>query len=826
MSTGAIKIRKIVDMNAVQERREEGFALSLRVRKYKTYEKTYDHAEDQELAMRMSLNAGTDLFEPNVKTERLHETLRRQADLGSAQLRGELAIDQPENAANYKLWVELLQYRQRVDGFRGVFEVWKGLMGRELDLPVRGTEADILWGTFIDASIGSEGFKYQLLRRIGEYAEGLYERSGTQYPGLHGRVVGRLLRIIPSRAQNFHDRFVQNFGTTYIDLSTLAEDCANSQNLAKARNAFTRIYLSLKPGPMYDAFMAEMLKCEDDSNVRSWHRFFVRHGDIPSLEVIAVPEIQRLLDVDAGALPAKLRKRITKSAAGRSKQDILPYLPLSRAKMSTIVGDVHGIKQKELGDSFVAKMFATQAFPLDMVIKGLEFFGIQKLGPLAIREMALKAGNFVEFANKLSVVKAKGISLDTSVYGQLVQKLATEGSVQLFDTLIQSDQHPESYEDTATQELLLEIFLKKQDWLKAHITLMGLSLTSENAHSGAWNHLFQGYIKNQDYQAVARTAQQMQALNMKFTGTTLTFLHKYLLPTRRRGQAPFIASAEAQSLDPLQFTTNIYIHAAKSGVVVDPLLWKENLKRFGMTHRWGDVEQLVLWLVDNYNARSQPRPYEAEERWMEPPGMLQSIFGKQMRQALVTWAFRRAWHGWDEKSTAMSAPGNGHPSSICEPWAKGLWLLRRMGEYGLPTTPETARNAFLMRMWILFGPSASKEGLNEKVRLHSTSTLAHFVKHANEVWNGELFDLEPRLLENTPQSHAELMIAIFGRRRRVYQHKRLWADVGSFAAVGASHGRTTQSRRRHRLAERLALRRNNPFLLERSTSLKTKSTTV
>ncbi|SMR48935.1 unnamed protein product [Zymoseptoria tritici ST99CH_1E4] len=717
----------------------------------------------------MSLNAGTELLEPNVTPNRLIENLQRQADLAATQTQGELAIDQPENAGNFKLWVELLQYRQRIDGFRGVLEVWKGLRRRRLDLPVRGQEADILWGTFINAGVESDGLRAQFLRRVCEYAENLDERTCLQYPALHKCIVGRLLRVSPQRAPDFHDRLVASLGTIHVDIRSLASDCANSQDHVEARNAFMQIYSRSEQEPMYDAFMTEMLKCEDEEIILSWHRFFIKDGDKPSLEMAATPGIRRLYEMDnGGSLPARLRKRIDKFESARAKEEILQHLPLTRAKMSTIVGDVHGIKQKELGDNFVAKMFATRAFPLDMVIKGLEFFGIEKLGPLALREMALRAGSFVEFSNKLTVVEAKGIVLDTSVYGRLVQKLTMDGSVQLFDTLIQSDQHPESCGDIETQELLLVDFLEKEDWLNAHLTLMGLSLSGQNGHARAWNRLLQGYIKQHDFRAIARTAQQMQAANMAFTKRTLTFMHRYVLPVRRIGRAPEVSTGKPQWLEPLQFTTNAFIYAAQCGVAVNPLLWKENLKRYGMLHRWDEVEQLVLWLVQNYSAKARPRPYKLRGRIREPKGVLQWIFNRQMRFALFVWAFRRAWHGVSDRYSTTFPPTSSVTSSsgrTCEPWAKGLLLLKRMGDYGISTTPELARNAFLTRMWILFGPAASTNGLNEKVRLHNTRPLAYFVKHANEIWDGELFDLDPELLKVKPQNQARLMVAIFGRRR-------------------------------------------------------------
>lgn len=150
-----------------------------------------------------------------------------------------------------------------------------------------------------------------------------------------------------------------------------------------------------------------------------------------------------------------------------------------------------------------------------------------------------------------------------------------------------------------------------------------------------------------------------------------------------------------------------------------------------------------------------------------------------MREAIVTWGFRNA-----SQDRLLKLDVDKDTGLSCEPWAKGLALLLKLSRYGIDTTPETAKAAFLMRMWILFGPGYSTKAVNAEVKLHNRLTLAHYVRHANEVWEGRLFPrLDPDLMNDDPANHPKLLVALFGRRRLVSQQRQEHADVLAYAQV-------------------------------------------
>lgn len=459
--------------------------------------------------------------------------------------------------------------------------------------------------------------------------------------------------------------------------------------------------------------------------------------------------------------------------------------------MSALVGDAHGIKQKEFSEGFMARVFATQAFSLALVMKSLSFFAIDRLGPVALRELAVKAGNYPEFCNCLQELKAAGVNIQISSYGRLVHRLVEDGLEPLFDTLLASDQHPESFDDYETQELLLASFLEKGDVRNAHIASICLSLAGKTQDAKAWNRILQYYIGKRLYHTVRQIMLQIQTSDMSLTRPTLLHLGDYVLPPRHLGKAPEQAG-EASVLQPLQFTTNAYMYAATHGTLVYPSQWVEVLKRFAMTHLWDEFERLVRWLVSHYaHMNSVKDESERHLQTLRGRRTLQTIFYHNMQKAIVTWGFQDASHHGQLKPQPLhvyfSRRGNRLSADIpCEPWAKGIWLLKYLRDEGLPVYSELVRDALKLRLWILFGPGFSTKAKNHEMKRKNELSLASYIRHANEIWDRKLFNVRNALLDDSPASNAKLMVAVFGTEFSVNVRTNEYADVAKYARIHAS----------------------------------------
>lgn len=734
-----------------------------------------------ETLLRISLLTGEHLAASHVHPDQAFQALSTQADVQLSQINSRRLVDKQEHWHNIKLWVELLNYRHRLDGLNGVKDVWQGMRSRHVDLPFEGEDAHALWSSFVNACIAnpSTDEHESFLVEIVGYAKSLYARTGRQYSGLYSCIIGGLLRInLVNTARLWHQLLVEVVDPAHIDLRTLAEVFATDGALKR----FRIIYEDFEQTGLYDYYIPALLERHGPEKVLKWHKYFLRRGDAPSAQNFNLPLVQTLFELDGNKSLPMMHQRPTPDATARPvlRADQTPAL--TRPYMSTIVGEVHGIQPKEMSDSFVAKMFATRAFTLDMVIHGLSFFGIEKLGPLAIREMATRADTPVEFCNKLSALKHSGISIDSSVYGRLLEKVSKEYP-NLYEVLITSDEHPEVFEESKTQESLLQSFLERGDKANAHLAFMALSLIGQFENERAWNRVLQHHICAQEYQTVSKLVEQMKASKLALTKRTLTFMHVHLLPRRNPGHAPPNYMPEGSvGVPPLQFVTNAYIYAAECGIAVDEKFWREIMKRFGMLARWEELERLVVWFVGFYSKRGRQGGVLRShgKAYLRSTSTLEDVLNEHMRKALVFWGFRTA--GWRKVLRIRDGPSK----EACEPWARGIYLLKQLGESGLETDPAIVKDAFLGRMWILFGPAWSAKGINQDVKRDNDLSLAHYVRHANELWDGKLFELDPTLYE--PRNHAALLVAVFGNTRRVSIKRREVADVVAYARA-LEHGK-------------------------------------
>ncbi|KAK4503113.1 hypothetical protein PRZ48_006540 [Zasmidium cellare] len=704
-------------------------------------------------ALQMSLKAGVNLLDEGTTPEEALKRLWDQANVASPSKLGQLVVDHPEHRTNMKLWIELLEYRQRVDGLDGIVEVWKGMRSRQVDLPLSGAEADILWTTLLHACLAFQpnAVQLELQRSIMDHAKDLQQRYNAVWPKLYVCVVGRWLRVMPYLSWVSHKMFTNDFGISDYALGDLVEDCIASLKPGEARLKFHAIHRASGRTDLYDQSLPKLCKHIDDHEALLWHRLFIKLGDGPSPEIFALPSIQRLFELDADkSLPMHHHRSGADPRISAIPSD--QQQPLTRANMSALVGEVHGIKAKEVSDTFVAKLFATRAFSLSLVIKGLSFFGIERLGPLALHEMALKAETYVAFSNGLSELKSMGIIIDTSVYGRLIEKVATDGHLHLFQVLMASDQHPEAYEDPQTQELLLVSFLERGDMLSAHLTLLALSLIGQTQHTRAWNRMLQHYIMERDYRAIDKTMRHMHDSKMPPTRTTLNIMNRNLLPPRNPGKAPSTYKSEMFILKPLQFTTNTYMFAAQNKVYVKPTLWKELLKRYAMAFKFDELERLVYWLLSWYGRNQSSRHLDLLHR---------------------------------EATSAVQAGTTTYEN--CQPWARGLLLVMKLKDFGMDVSPRDIRRALTVRLLPLFGPGFSRKLINEEMRLRNHLTLADYIKHASEICQVNLFNVDTALLSEERPNPSRLMVQIFGDRRRIGGVKnKEYADIAGYAYANAT----------------------------------------
>lgn len=737
------------------------------------------------------------------------DILRAETNVQAPSLQGTLLVDTPENAANLHGWCQVLRFRERVDGFDGVLDVWKGMRQRGVDLPVSGEEADFLWTKFVHAAIIPEPSPDQhlLLNHLYKHVLYLRKQTGQQYAGLHRLIVGRLLRVAPGPRNPHHESRVLSWHTKLCEggfcgsypVRDLAIDALLSTQPESAFNRFKSMYDASPERDLYDHCMPLVLEHGGERKALSWHRMFLRNGDKPSEAYAADPSIQFLyswvegqhLRDEAGANAR--HTRVTGTALRATDAQTQAPL-LSRASMNSLVGEVHGVKAKTISDNFCARMLATQAFSFDFALKGLAFVGAEALGPLSVRELAIRAQTPEEFRDRMSRVKQSGIRVLDSMYIRLLRRLAVDENSELFQALLDSDQHPESYDDRHVQENLLNDFLLAENWHQVHLTILGLAQADFMMTATAWNRVLQHHASARRYWEAMQIIEHLHSADIEIHLRSINFSRRYLLPLRSRGKRPDFARGTLPSgVDSQDLIVNVHLRGAQRKKPIAPNAWRELLKRYGMMHRMDGLERLAITVAQMYSVGSSEQdPFTEHVRTYRERGRLGAVFTPNMLEAIVVWGWRsasvrdllRPLNPEETQQLYSTQYWKGMPLD-CEPWARGLILLKRLKQLGVSVSDTDIADALRSRLWMLFGPGVSRKPINLEAIRRNRHSLKHYVEHANIIWEQPLFDISKDVLDK--DDFAQLAVAVFGKVRAANKREGHYVGVAAWAAAKAGN---------------------------------------
>ncbi|KAL1967343.1 hypothetical protein VTN77DRAFT_3389 [Rasamsonia byssochlamydoides] len=731
------------------------------------------------------------------------DRLEYESDVGHLNDIGTRLVDDPSRRNDFALWEELLRYRQRHYGEKGTLDIWEGLTQRVdgVDLPVEGEQADFFWQSFVEVGLTRE----QVLDDLTDYAWELWRRTGRRWPRFHEAVVGGYLdRGLPMQAVRWHRRLQKphlshpNDIVRVFDqaLSCEPRHCAGSflacgnERVDSSRpglQAFKDMCRATEGHRIYNVVIPALINRGRHVDALLMHEFLVKRQDLPP----SFEDMRPLLEYAQHAqLPSSKKfkediKRIRKNLidlrrklAPPDSQDTdsrdQPQPESGETATEEEKGESGWMQEKPFKDEFGARLFATKALTLDMIISGLQMFGVPAIGPLSLREMALRANGSKDILEKIATLRKGGIAIRDSAFSRLVERLAAENRDIMLQDLLHSDQHPDVLEDADLQESLLVSYYMARDWRQYNLTLTILGDISEDGPD-LLNVHFRKHIAAEEWRAALATVDEIHRNGKMLSNRSIDFMIEHVLTPRVPGKAPH-PKRRHQPVNEEAFLIRVLQQVAEFGGKVKPELWLEALKRLGMATfcRWDEIRNLCLWLAKHYAgsenpliARSNPGKAMEGADLAEHRSMLRRVFNPQMQMALVAWGFKL--RPATKKQKRYEIPGAEGQDLV--PWVRGLVLLRELQQRGVSISPALVRRACRQRLAVLFGrPRYSNRRWNRLLRRENPYDASRVVGDLIKVWGPSLFggqekdDLQG--LVNPPSPSRSL------RRSRANQ---LWA---------------------------------------------------
>ena len=692
-----------------------------------------------EVALRASLKK----LSPNF------EWLYYESDVTSQTPGSSRLVDHADYMHDPRLWSRLLQFRRRIHGIEGVKAIWKGLHKRKIVVPSNGPEADTLWRGFLDAAMGN----HQMLDELLDYSETLFKEHGRVWTCFYETVITHLLRTDTSRAYLVHRRLKD---WCPLPQDYLARITRSWSGTAGSLNILARIYRESSVRDLYAVIVPLLCERGRYHDAYRWHRFLIQHGDVPA----SMAPAQSLLWYMARWGDSLQLEAVTKSLRvaggqfpGSAEKDIRSDPIFSREEMNKKFGKLFFISEKPFNDSFWARLFATQAFSVDVIINGLRILGINEIGPLCLRELAVREGNPDSVLQRIEQMSKSGISIGSSKFSKLVKQFASDKENELLEELLASDQHPDVLEDRDLQEALLASYLEANDMRQVRKTLAILTAFKGDPKTLEYNLILRAHLRQRNRFAVEHVLHDMDDANVTLTSKSSRALMRYLLRPRNMGKNPVVIP---RMQDDLGLTVRVLLGVLHSGGALNPKIWGEIFRRLGMAGRLDELERLALWLACFYNssgAKHQYAPWGAtlassfksaalayvpeDVQSNHATHPLRIIFSSALQKSIIAWYFK------SEPKDSNNSDGQFSVSGF-KPWTRGLRLLRMLAERGVYVQKTHIRQAFIKRLIILYGPGRSSRSLNRRLPQSNLIPMRTMIRDAEEVLGSTLFNGKKR----------------------------------------------------------------------------------
>ncbi|KAI9831610.1 MAG: hypothetical protein M1826_003219 [Phylliscum demangeonii] len=627
-------------------------------------------------------------------------------------------------------WTRTLEHRKRTQGFQGVVAFWEEMRRAKVDLPPQGVSAETIWCGFLDAAVQDRSMLTDLL----SYFESLVRRRRVIWPAFYEAVIIYLIKGNPAWVLSAHRQLEDwcprrpgYFARILIALPPRSNSLRIIQQLYE-QSSVRDLYPVIIP-----------LLCERGSyeDAYFWHSYLVQNQDLPPTMASAEPLMRYL--VRKGRHDAKdvVMRDLLDAGLPRPGPTPSPATAppaLTRESMNKLFAKIFHVPETPPSDAFCARFFATKAFSVDTVVEGMRRLGIQEVGPLTLREMALREESATHVVRRIEQMRTANIGIGSSMFSRLLWRFASENKSQLLHDLLHSDRHPEVLEDPAVEESLLGFHLRRNDARQVQLSLAILTTFGHEPVALQHNLILRHYLSERHLPGIKQVLRDMNDAGIALSPQSADLVaQKRLTNDLGGGSLSLIVDTLARHL--------------LSGGQLDPGIWVAPLRRLGFDGRMAELEQLALRLASIYSKRSDrslitrslPARRALETRSSIAPHSatrlpstvaghpLDSIFPQSLLRLIIFWAFRAP--GGDEWKT--------------RPWTRGLLLVKALADQGVYVHRRIVRQAFLQRLAIVYGIRPARNSADAKLPAYRDVPVQVMLDDACAIWGRDFLTRAP-----------------------------------------------------------------------------------
>ena len=687
------------------------------------------------------------------------DELEFESNLDDPEGDGKRLLDLPEHHDDLKLWACLFEYRKRRYGSKGVRTFWKAMYVRSDLLPVEGQTASQFWVAFVELALGDD----VVLNELCAYVQNLEAATGLQWRKLYVTIIQHLLCTDrSSEAMMWHDRLYTKFPPTYALFAQMCRYVIMRDGDLVTLQELYRKSLACK---IYAKVIKALCEAQKYESAYRWHFACLEKDDIPE----SIKDMQPLLDFLRTYQPRRLEviKRSFMDKNISLAAELEDGGSQTQAPSSTTHQQLPTEKVSAFNDGLGARWCATNWIALDTTFKAMHALGIDQIGPLTLQSIALREPDCQSIAYRINQLSELKISLGSSRFSRALQFLAANQQSDVLRSLLQSDQHPEEYDNLRLQEQLLLYYARTKDVGQYYKTLAILLLDKSSPKVHRLNLELMCHLHNGEHHAVMARLFEMLAQQIHVLPWITHQIIRITLRPRQPGRRPIALRKSAP--DDLAQTISILSRIMRSGSFVPVLHWREIIRRLGMLGRIKELDNLLMFLVTYYGPNPAHRypSLRLHKKFAIPPQIsaahpnhpLKILVPVLLQKAIITWSFQHA---------LFRESGRRYPTQRVFPFTYGIAILRRLHERGVDIDSAAIRSALFDRLLVLYGSSRyiSNKRINRVGRRNNTFTLEETVSRLDHVMGQKYFgDMD---LRKALQQHSRWR---YRRNRHVWERR-------------------------------------------------------
>jgi hypothetical protein len=677
-------------------------------------------------------------------------------------------LSHPRHSLDPRLWLRLLQYRQRIYGDTGVLEFWEDIQQRNIQLPTKqgfeGRAANKCWMIFL-----ALGFRQKdVLEEVWRYADKMLDSTGKRWPKLYTTIIQyMLLNDRGHEAVQWHTRLIDRHPPGPRGFSEL---CRHTVMRRGDLIGLWKIYEKSSYRNAYAKVVPVFCEQEDFKAAFEWHTLFMRNGDLPSQSKMVEPLVHFLAIYDppkAVQVTGSLVKAGVPSNMSRTLND---NTKISREMMNLIHGEAFHVPAKAYNDNLGARWFATNWVSLDVAINAVHALGVQEIGPLSLQAIALREPDPKSIVIRINQLKSLGVSIGNSLFARAVESFARNRKYDFLEGLLNSDQHPDQLEDWKLQETLLSSYARAKDWPQYRRTFAIRLVGSKSPEIETSNLVLRSLVTNGDLPSVLDALSRMYDEGTVVKTMTTSYILRKILRPRQSGRRPM---KMANRKDDLILGINVLKGIMRSGSFVPVTYWREIIRRLGMLGQFTRLKELCLFLASWYgpsDARTAQGLRRLGRRYRVPAQVptshplhpLKILFSTSLQKAIVEWGFMHALKPSPNHETKSTRLIHNDDPSLPQV-TSGIKLLKELRRLGVHVDPKSVKSAIIDRLVVYYGPGRSNKPYNRVAKARNPLKIEQMACQIDHALEGQVFtgmDLQKAI-----ESRANARLLKLRRRR-------------------------------------------------------------